>query len=128
MASTQCDAVFKRYLSDLEDLYRMCSGGECKPGERRTMSVREWVRLVDAAGLIDQHWTDKEAKCAFAWSLQLAEDEVGGGGAPTLLRSGPAAHRATPLPISPSHRRSRTWSGPRCTLWSSWRRWAAWRT
>eukprot|EP00753_Platysulcus_tardus_P018514 PLAT6892.2.p1 GENE.PLAT6892.2~~PLAT6892.2.p1 ORF type:complete len:639 (-),score=187.45 PLAT6892.2:151-1980(-) len=70
------DAVFRRYLTALQDVYRRYSGKYTLPGERAWMSVEEFVALLEDAGLLDGDFTVSEAKYAFVLSQMTAVDEM----------------------------------------------------
>lgn len=72
----EVDTLFKASYDKLLAVYKANSGSECKPSQPNFMSVSEYMRLVEATGMIGRAVTSREVKHAFLFSMMTQVDEM----------------------------------------------------
>jgi len=71
----ECDDVLRRYLPQLQRIYKRFSGAENTPIEENTMSFREWISFTDAARLqTEEFLTERMSKLTYVRSKWHYED------------------------------------------------------
>ena len=72
----ECDVVIRGYLETILAVYKRYSGKKNNPGERKCMSLSEWLKFISDYHLVDGDFTEREAKVAFVYSVPFAVDEL----------------------------------------------------
>jgi len=71
----ECDDMLRRYLPQLQRIFKRFSGAENTPIEENSMSFREWISFTDAARLqSDEFLTERMSKLTYVRSKHFYED------------------------------------------------------
>ena len=70
------DKVIRQFLEGILSIYKKYSGKENNPGERKCVSLGEWISFLNDYRLFDKKFTEREGRAAFVYSVPFATDEL----------------------------------------------------